>query len=149
MKQRQISVSKYAGQLDRKSFWLMIDAMKLPYLRLSVTNNCNNACPFCHNEGQEFGKRGNEAKQQLSALSEQAYEYIADFFSQKFRRIKFTGGEPTLATNLPEIVRIFHERGYECSITTNGFLLDETKQKALKAAGLSKVNISLSTLDAQ
>lgn len=49
--------------------------------------------------------------------------------------------------NLPRIVGIFRSKGYDCSLTTNGFLLDAKLQNNLKESGLSRVNVSLHTLD--
>lgn len=124
-----------------------IEVMGLPYLRFSVTPDCNAACSFCHNEGQKIGARGDEAVRTPSTLSIEQVEYIADFFEDQFDRIKFTGGEPTLISNLAELIDVFASRGYECSMTSNGFLLDEQRQRELSEAGLSRVNISLPTID--
>jgi len=124
-----------------------IREMRLPYLRFSLTRDCNAGCKFCHNEGQSLGTRKAEAKPSDSYLSESQIKYIADFFAPLFREVKFTGGEPCLVKNLDRIVGIFADRGYQSSITTNGFIFDKQMQKRLRDAGLGRVNISLPSLN--
>ena len=63
----------------------------------------------------------------------------------EFRSVKFTGGEPILRPDILEIIRSVPE-GMECSLTTNGTLLAGCASD-LKDAGLSRVNISLDSLD--
>ena len=135
------------GRLTEGEFRNRIDTMGLPYLRVSISSHCNAACGFCHNEGQRIGKRGTDARAEPSFLTLKQYEYIARFFASQFKTVKFTGGEPTLTENLPEVVKIFKDKGYSCSMTTNGFLLNGDLQTTLKKAGLSRINISLPSLN--
>ncbi len=121
--------------------------MKLPYLRVSLTADCNAACTFCHNEGQKIGKRGLLTAKHKTIMPTSRYEDMAEMFKGKFSKVLFTGGEPTLAENLPEIVHAFSSRGYRTHMTTNGFGLDEETQIALKKAKLARINISLHSLD--
>ncbi len=132
---------------DLKSLFRRIDEMKLPYLRVSLTQDCNAACTFCHNEGQKIGERGLLTAKHKSTLSIEQYEQIADLFKEKFPKVLFTGGEPTLAENLPDVVKVFASRGYRTHMTTNGFFFDEDIQVALKQAGLSRINVSLHSLE--
>lgn len=132
--------------MDKQSFLIKIKEMGFNYLRISLTKDCNGACSFCHNEGQEFGKRGKNAIPNIALLSLADYEYIAKFFKGHFKAVSLTGGEPTLVKNLPDIVKIFKNNGYIVRMTTNAFLLDESLQIKLKEAGLNSVNVSLSTL---
>jgi cyclic pyranopterin phosphate synthase len=63
-----------------------------------------------------------------------------------FRKVRFTGGEPLLRKDLPQIVREAKAAGVEdLSLTTNGHLLAGLVT-VLKDAGLSRVNVSLDTL---
>jgi len=125
----------------------LIGEMKLPYLRFSVTKDCNGNCPFCHNEGQGIGLRGDNAKKHNSHLSLKEIKDIAFYFKKYFKKVKFTGGEPLLVENFPEIVKAFYNEGYSCTLTTNAFLFNEKKQEELKKAGITKVNISIPSLD--
>lgn len=120
--------------------------MNLPYLRISLTPDCNAACSFCHNDGQLTGRRGLESLVE-SSIPFTELNFLAKSFKQLFSRVKFTGGEPTLVKELPDIVRLFDTEGYDTSITTNGFLLDENMQRILSSAGLKSVNVSIPSLD--
>jgi GTP 3',8-cyclase len=120
--------------------------MHLPYLRISLTKDCNAACGFCHNEGQAIGERGLSVTTKNTQLSLDDYKYIADFFVSEFVKVKFTGGEPTLIGNLPEIISVFSSRGYQTSVTSNGFRLTAQLQHRLKIAGLSYINVSIPSL---
>jgi len=64
------------------------------------------------------------------------------------RKVRLTGGEPLLRRNLPDLVyRLRHEAGLEeISLSTNGLRLPKLA-KSLKDAGLTRVNISLDSLD--
>ncbi len=63
------------------------------------------------------------------------------------RRIRLTGGEPLLRRNLPDLVHRLHSQAgiEDISLSTNGVRLPRFA-KALKQAGLSRVNISLDSL---
>jgi len=68
---------------------------------------------------------------------------VADKF--EIRHVKFTGGEPLLRSDLSEIIRAV-PKSMESSITTNGTLLADLAMD-LKKAGLSRVNVSLDSLN--
>jgi cyclic pyranopterin phosphate synthase len=61
--------------------------------------------------------------------------------------IRFTGGEPLLYKDLPELVRAVKQAGIDnLKITTNGLLL-EGLAKPLKDAGITELNVSLDAID--
>jgi cyclic pyranopterin phosphate synthase len=66
-----------------------------------------------------------------------------------FRKVRFTGGEPTLRRSLVELVRLTTAQATvrQVGITTNGILLDQLA-RPLAQAGLTSVNVSLDTLEA-
>lgn len=107
-------------------------------LRVSVTQKCNLKCFYCHREGQE--KNNDE----LSADEIQRITKVAG--SIGIRKVKITGGEPLLREDIAEIVRKISEDIKDVSVTTNGILLEKYAGK-LKKAGLSRVNISLDSLN--
>jgi cyclic pyranopterin phosphate synthase len=80
------------------------------------------------------------------------YEEIAEVVraaaEQGVRKVRLTGGEPLVRLDLPDLVRMIASvPGIEdISLTTNGLLL-ERMAAPLKEAGLSRVNVSLDTLD--
>jgi cyclic pyranopterin phosphate synthase len=106
-------------------------------LRISLTPRCNLSCIYCHAEGER------EPQEQLPAPDIAEILRVAAGFG--IRSVKFTGGEPTLRPDLVDIIRSVPE-GMESSMTTNGTLL-ATVAGDLKCAGLSRVNVSLDSLD--
>ena len=127
----------------------LINEMGIPTLRLALTKDCNADCSFCHNEGQRIGARGPTARPVSAQLRPQDYAYIAKFFRSHFSAVKLTGGEPTLVKpeDLAVITSIFAKTGYEVSMVTNGFGLTYELQLRLRAAGMTRVNVSLHSLD--
>ena len=119
-----------------------VKKMQLPYLRISLTDNCNANCAFCHNEGQ---RKRNDDNISLQKYSEVA-KFIAPFFCFP-PYVVLTGGEPLLADNLFEVIKVFKSCNYKVGLTTNGIALDERKQKLLLDTGLDTINISLNSLN--
>ena len=106
-------------------------------IRVSLTPKCNLSCIYCHKEGEE------SPKEQLSG--EEIAEILRVAAKFEIRSVKFTGGEPLLRPDLPEIVRSV-PAGMESSLTTNGTLLAGLAFP-LKEAGLRRVNVSLDSLN--
>jgi cyclic pyranopterin phosphate synthase len=110
---------------------------KVTNLRVSVTQRCNLRCIYCHAEGE----RSPETEIPLSDIR----EILRIAASLGIRSVKFTGGEPLVREDILEIVRAV-PRGLESSMTTNGILL-KRYARDLKEAGLSRINVSLDSLD--
>jgi len=106
-------------------------------LRISLTAKCNLKCRYCHREGE------------VSPKEEMTLEDIAEVLktAAKFNMnsVKLTGGEPTLRKDIVEIIKSVPS-SMEASMTTNGTLLSPIAQD-LKDAGLSRVNISIDSLN--
>lgn len=115
----------------------------IDYLRISVTDRCNLRCLYCMPE-EGVGWKPHDA---MLSLEEMA-EFVRIAAEEGFRRIRLTGGEPLVRLGIEGLVAEIHAiPGIESvAMTTNGILLPEKAEK-LKAAGLSRVNISLDTLD--
>ena len=109
-------------------------------LRLSVTQKCNLRCFYCHREGEDYLANTEMTPEELERVVRVAV-------SLDVKRIKLTGGEPLLRTDILEIVhRLSHIQNIqEVAITTNGILLRDLAGP-LKAAGLTRVNVSLGTI---
>jgi cyclic pyranopterin phosphate synthase len=109
-------------------------------LRISLTQKCDKHCPYCHREGER-------TPTDLMTV-EEILRVIRIAISLGISRVKLTGGEPLLRKEIVEIVRgITGLEGLtDLSMTTNGTHL-KGLARDLKAAGLSRVNISLPTLD--
>ena len=122
----------------RDSFGRNID-----YLRISVTDRCNLRCIYCM---PEEGVKSMDPDAILRGHEIVAIARIAAECGVK--HIRLTGGEPLVRKGMVANVRdIAAIPGIEdISLTTNGVLLPKYA-KALKEAGLNRVNISLDTLD--
>lgn len=107
-------------------------------LRISLTQRCNLRCVFCHMEGQP------QATHELTATQIETVVRVASRLGVD--RVKLTGGEPTLRSDIVEIVGRIAPHVDEVSMTTNGLRL-EALARPLRAAGLSRVNVSLPSLD--
>lgn len=112
------------------------------YLRISLTDACNLRCVYCMPEHMTFRPRHELLD------DDELRRLISLFGALGFRKIRFTGGEPTLRPALVELVRhAVNTPGITTvSLTTNGVLLDQLAQP-LRDAGLWSVNISIDSLD--
>jgi len=111
-------------------------------LRVSVTDRCNFRCTYCMPaEGLKW-----LPKDELLTFEEQA-RVLRVFVGLGVASIKVTGGEPTVRTDLPTLVRMFRETGpdLDISMTTNGVLLDRLAPQ-LADAGLDRVTVSVDSL---
>lgn len=113
-------------------------------LRVSVTDRCNLRCAYCMpEEGIRLLPRS-----EIPPLTEiaGAVAWLVPRFGVD--RVKVTGGEPLVRGGVPELVaKVAAIPGVrEVSMTTNGTLL-AARAADLAAAGLSRVNVSLDTLD--
>ena len=114
----------------------------IEYLRISVTDRCNFRCVYCMPE------------QGLPWLPKQdilSYEEISEIVRQLaplgLRRLRITGGEPTIRPGLATLVsQLRAVDGVEdIALSTNGVKLPEMAE-SLRAAGLDRVNISADSL---
>ncbi len=112
----------------------------ISYLRVSLTDRCNFRCTYCSPaDVEEDG--GLLRREELARL-------FRLFASLGVRRIRLTGGEPTLRRDLAEIVAdAAATPGIEdVALTTNGHRLAALAEP-LARAGLGSMNVSLDTLD--
>ena len=123
----------------------MIDRFgrEITYLRISVTELCNLRCRYCMPEDGICKKSHEEMLTEDEIIM--AVEAAA---SLGIRKLRITGGEPLVKKNIVSICqRAAAVPGIrEVCITTNGTLLPELAAP-LREAGVSRVNISLDTLD--
>lgn len=117
-------------------------------LRVSVTDRCNFRCVYCMPK-EKFGK-GYQflAKQELLSF-EEIIRIVQAFAAIGVRKIRLTGGEPLVRSELEKLVEKIAsvEAIEDISLTTNAVLLTEKRAKSLRDAGLQRVNISLDALD--
>ncbi|MBP1992951.1 GTP 3',8-cyclase MoaA [Paenibacillus eucommiae] len=125
---------------------LLIDRFgrKHDYLRISVTDRCNLRCVYCMpEEGMEF-----EPEERLLSF-EEITEVVRVLAGLGVRKLRITGGEPLVRKNLEQLIAMLSAiPGIEdIALTTNGIFFASRAEK-LRAAGLTRVNISLDSLKA-
>jgi cyclic pyranopterin phosphate synthase len=115
-------------------------------LRISVTDRCNFRCVYCMPR-EVFG-RGYRFMDRKELLTFEEIERLARVFvSHGVEKLRITGGEPLLRRELEVLVgRLTALGGLDVALTTNGALLPQ-KAEALVAAGLTRVTVSLDSLD--
>jgi cyclic pyranopterin phosphate synthase len=117
----------------------------IEYLRLSVTDRCDLRCQYCLPKGFK------DFQEPAEWLNFDEIERITRAFGELgTRRIRITGGEPLLRPNLPELAgRLSRLPGIEdLSLSTNATRLVK-QAAALKAAQVSRLNVSLDSLRAE
>ncbi len=115
---------------------------EISYLRVSVTDLCNLRCRYCMPEGVC-------QKQHADILSfEEITEIVTAAAQLGIRKVRITGGEPLVRQGVVDLCRMVSAVPgiQEVALTTNGILLEKYAEE-LKAAGVSRVNISLDTMD--
>jgi cyclic pyranopterin phosphate synthase len=123
---------------------LTLDRFQRPLrsLRLSVTDRCNLRCQYCMPE-TDYAWLPRE-----SILDFEEIAAITDAFTGLgVDRVRITGGEPLLRRDLPRLVELLAARPAvaDLALTTNGVLLRD-QARALRAAGLHRLTVSLDTL---
>ena len=143
----------------------MIDSYgrEITYLRMSVTDRCNLRCRYCMPaESNHCGRSGNNANESVATgtgnftcpreellTEDEMIIAVRAAASIGITKLRITGGEPLVNPNIVSICeRAAKVEGIdEICITTNGILLPKLAAKLVKA-GVSRVNISLDTLNA-
>ena len=116
-------------------------------LRISVTDRCNFRCTYCM-PAEIFG----ESYQFLPKEKVLSFEEIARlarvFVGLGVNKLRITGGEPLLRTQLPRLIGMLSaiDPAIDLTLTTNAYLLPQQAQ-ALKDAGLQRITVSLDSLD--
>ncbi|MDP3844091.1 MAG: GTP 3',8-cyclase MoaA [Oxalobacteraceae bacterium] len=115
----------------------------IEYLRLSVTDRCDLRCSYC----MPKGFKGFEEPRHWLSFDE-IERVVRAFARLGLHRIRLTGGEPLLRKNLHELAaRISAIPGMtDLSLSTNGTQL-EKQVRALRTAGVTRLNVSLDSLD--
>src|SRR5882724_6701522 len=119
---------------------------RLHDLRISVTDRCNFRCVYCMPR-EVFGSDYKFlARDQLLSF-EEIVRLARIFKGHGVEKIRLTGGEPLLRKNLEHLIEMLADiPGLDLTLTTNGSVLAK-KARALKAAGLHRVTVSLDSLD--
>jgi cyclic pyranopterin phosphate synthase len=126
-----------------------LDRLRRPLhdLRISVMDRCNFRCPYCMPK-EEFHEHYRFLKSQERLSFDEIVRLARLFAVLGVRKLRLTGGEPLLRTNLADLVGDLTDiPGIEdIALTTNGVLLGQHAVD-LHANGLRRVTVSLDTLD--
>jgi GTP 3',8-cyclase len=120
----------------------LIDAFgrQITYVRMSVTDRCDLRCTYCMAEDMEFLPRN-------QVLSIEEFALLGKVFTQLgVSKIRLTGGEPLIRKGIVELAQALGKLPLQLCLTTNGTHLNRYAEE-LKAAGVSRINISLDSLD--
>jgi cyclic pyranopterin phosphate synthase len=131
------------------------DALQRPLrdLRISVTDRCNFRCSYCMPK-EVFDKDYPYLPQSDLLSFEEITRVARQFVALGVRKIRLTGGEPLLRKHIEVLIEQLAQlqtpegQPLDLTLTTNGSLLAR-KARALKAAGLRRVTVSLDGLDDQ
>ena len=118
------------------SHLLQFSKDKKPVVVWNMTRRCNLKCVHCYAQAKDM-----EFKDELSTKDGKAL--IDDLAAFGSPVMLFSGGEPTMRKDLPELAAYAREKGMRAVISTNGTLIDKPLAKKLKEVGLSYVGISL------
>ena len=119
---------------------------KFPVLsEIAVTYRCQNRCFFCYASSPDRGR-------EVPEMNTEQVKVILDKIVDQARvpTVSFTGGEPTLRDDLPELVAYAKSRGLRANLITNGIrCADERFVARLAEAGLDSSQVSLEAGDAE
>ncbi|HEU5294342.1 MAG TPA: GTP 3',8-cyclase MoaA [Burkholderiaceae bacterium] len=126
-------------------------ARALHDLRISVTDRCNFRCGYCMPR-EVFGRDYQFLPHSSLLTFEEITRLTRLFAGHGVTKVRLTGGEPLLRKGIEQLVAMLVDlcgadgKPLEVTLTTNGSLLAR-KAQTLKAAGLSRVTVSLDALD--
>ena len=116
---------------------------RIDYLRVSITDRCNFRCLYCYSI-----KKWKKLRHEDILRFEEILRIVEVGSELGIKRVRITGGEPLLRKNVEYLIRELRKISgiKDIGLTTNGYFLLE-KAEVLKSAGLSRINISLDTLN--
>src|SRR4026207_475654 len=109
-------------------------AYKPIYVKIKINYGCNLKCEMC--------KHWRETREPPISM-DRFKEVITELGELGCKKIHFSGGEPMLRPQLPDLVEYATGLGIRVTMTTNGTLVDKVKAKRLVERGLRGVNISI------
>ncbi|HWC29319.1 MAG TPA: GTP 3',8-cyclase MoaA [Dehalococcoidia bacterium] len=128
----------------------ILDKLQRPLhdLRISVTDRCTFRCTYCMPK-EVFGRDYVFLSRQELLSFEEITRLATIFARLGVKKIRLTGGEPMLRRDFEGLVAMLAgiEGIEDIAMTTNGSLLTPERARALKDAGLTRVTVSLDSLD--
>jgi len=118
------------------SHLLQFSADKRPVVVWNATRKCNLKCVHCY-------AHATDVSTQDELTTEEGRALIDDLAGYGVPVLLFSGGEPLVRKDLPELAAYAVEKGMRAVISTNGTLITPAVARTLKEIGLSYVGISL------
>ncbi|MCU0610579.1 MAG: radical SAM protein [Candidatus Eisenbacteria bacterium] len=119
--------------------------IELPILsEVALTWRCNLRCRFCYAACRHVSETPVQAELDTAAM-ERVLEIIK--FDAEVPSVSFTGGEPLLRPDLPDLIRYAHTLGMRVNLITNGTLIDPAMATLLKKQGLASAQVSIESPD--
>lgn len=113
----------------------------LNYLRVSVTDRCNQRCAYCAPYSEKFKNR-----EDILSFDE-ITRLVSLMVSMGVEKVRLTGGEPLVRKDVTDLVSMLKDAGVkDLSMTTNAVLL-ERFASTLATNGLNRINVSLDSLN--
>jgi len=109
---------------------------KRPVVVWNMTRRCNLKCIHCYSSSRNI-----RYKNELS--TDEGKKLIADLAAFRAPVILFSGGEPLMREDLPDLARFAVDKGMRAVISTNGTLLTQKTAATLKKIGISYAGVSL------
>jgi 12,18-didecarboxysiroheme deacetylase len=133
-----ISISRlYCGAAETMdSLRYGSETHKRPVVVWNMTRRCNLKCIHCYSSSRNIRYRN-------ELTTDEGKKLISDLAAFGSPVILFSGGEPLMREDLPELVKFAVERGIRAVISTNGTLLTKKTAEILKKTGISYAGVSL------
>jgi len=122
------------------SHLLQFSSDKRPVVVWNVTRRCNLKCIHCYAHAKDSSFKNELTTDEGKALLDDLAQFGVPV-------ILFSGGEPEMRKDLPELARYAVEHGMRAVISTNGTLITPEKARLFKEIGLSYVGISIDGME--
>ena len=141
---RAIMCDDYSDAMKISTVEYNPDSIKYPVLsEIALTYKCQNKCDFCY-ASSPF--RGKDFKEMTTHQVKLVIDKIHD--DAKVPTVSFTGGEPSMRKDLPELIEYAVKKGMRTNLITNGIKSAEKEfVKKLSASGLHSAQVSLESHD--
>ena len=106
---------------------------------IAITYRCNQKCSYC-----ELPQRADIKRELPTARFKQIIDQLIEL---DVSSISFTGGDPLLRKDVPELISYISEKGISTNLTTNGMVMSPGLAETLIYSGLNSIGISLDSTD--
>jgi len=114
---------------------------------IAITYRCNLKCAFCYaGSGCTANPTGSDKEMSIDEIKEILWRI---FHQAKVPSVSFTGGEPTLIPELPELIRYAKDLGMRVNLITNGMKISQTLAQEYADHGLDSAQVSLEGVTAE